>query len=206
MASIPRSLQVAYTLFILVWVPAVVVQYGPSNFLWFCDVANFVLLVALWRRSALLVSSQAVGVLLFQAVWWADYFGRLLLGFHPISGTEYMFDPALPLWLRSLSLFHLAIPFLLLWALARLGYHRRGWRLQCALAAPVFLLSAAVSTPELNLNWVNAPFGFEQVWLPPWLYVIVAWAAVCAVVFYGTHLLLLGIARWRRWRIWGEGS
>ena len=205
MREIPRWLPVTYTLLLVFWVPAVIVQYGASNFLWFCDVANFVMLVAVWRRSALLFSSQAVGVLLFQAVWWVDYFGRLLLGSHPIGGTEYMFDPTLPLWLRSFSLFHLAVPFLLLWMVARLGYHRRGWWLQCAISAVVFPLSAMVSTSSRNINWVNAPFGVEQVWLPPWVYILVAWMACCLVVFYGTHRVLLWVARGRGWRIWGEG-
>ena len=206
MAPIPMWLKVVYTLFVVVWVPAVVVHYGATNFLWFCDVANFLILLALWRSSPLLFSAQAVGVMLFQALWWVDYFGRLLLGFHPIHGTEYMFDPELALWLRSLSLFHLVVPFLLLWALARLGYDRRGWQLQVVLGALLFALCGWISTPDLNLNWVNAPFGMEQVWLPHWLYVLVAWAACSAVVFYGTHRLLLALARWRGWRIWGEGS
>jgi len=127
MSRVPLWLKVAYTAWMLVWVPAYWVHNGPANFLWFCDLASFVLAAALWMESALLVSSQAVGVLLVQVLWTVDVAARLLLGFHPIGGTQYMFDPARPLWVRLLSLFHVAMPVLLVWGLWRLGYHRRGW-------------------------------------------------------------------------------
>ena len=55
-----------------------------------------------------------------------------------------MFDAAEPLWLRLLSLFHVVVPVLLPWAIRRLGYDPRGWKLQTAIAwvvLPVTYLS-----------------------------------------------------------------
>src|ERR1700722_699202 len=53
---------------------------------------------------------------------------------HLVGGTEYMFDPGLPLTIRLLSLFHIVTPPLLLYAIWRLGYDPRGWKLQTLMA------------------------------------------------------------------------
>lgn len=175
--AIPLWLKVLYTLWALVWVPVYWVESGPANFLWLCDIANFVVLAALWLESPLLFSSQAVSVLIIQAAWWIDWLGRLLLGRHPIGGTEYMFDPAEPIIVKLLSTFHLFMPPLLLWAIWRLGYDRRGWKLQTAIAWVVLPLSL-LPDPARNLNWVRRPFGIEQVWMPS-----AAWAVLCMALY-----------------------
>jgi len=197
---VPLWLKVLYTLWAIVWVPVYWVESGPANFLWLCDVANFVVLAALWLESPLLFSSQAVSVLIIQLVWWIDWLGRLLLGRHPVGGTEYMFDPAEPVSVKLLSTFHLWMPPLLLWSVWRLGYHRLGWKLQTAIAWVVLPLSL-LPDPARNLNWVRHPFGLEQRWLPP-----AAWVALCLllyplVLYLPTHAALLAWARSRGRRI-----
>jgi hypothetical protein len=182
---VPRWIKVSWLLWMLVWIPAYSRHYGPANFLWFCDTANFFLLVAIWWESAYLFSALAAGVLIIQIVWCADFFGASILGQHLIGGTEYMFDATIPLAVRSMSLFHLVVPPLLIWALMRLGYHRSGWRFQAVvfwvLLVPSFLLG-----PELNLNWVWQPFGMERPQMP-----LLAWFVVCAVTY---PLVILGIS------------
>ena len=90
---VPLWLKLAWSLWMAVWIPVYWLQHGPANFLWLCDVANFVIAAALWLESPLLMSSQAVGVLAIQLAWATDFLGRLILGVHPLGGTEYMFDP-----------------------------------------------------------------------------------------------------------------
>jgi len=201
MSRIPTWLKVAYALWMVVWVPVYWIHNGPANFLWMCDVANFAIGLAFWFESPLLISSQAAGVLLVQILWAVDYFGALLLGSHPIGGTEYMFEAASPLWLRGMSLFHLAVPPLLLWAVRRLGYDRRGWLLQTAIIWCVLPLSFFVADPERNLNWVWAPFGAEQTLLPAGGYFALLFAAYPLVIFWPSHLALRAWAR--RWRAEG---
>jgi hypothetical protein len=164
---------------------------GPANFLWFCDLANFVVAVALWRESSLLFSSQAVGVLLIQLVWIVDFGAALLLGVHPVGGTEYMFDAAEPLWVRLLSLFHVFVPVLLCWALARLGHDPRGWKLQTAIAWIVLPVTFFFTDPALNLNWLRQPFGVEQTLMPPLAYLVFCMVAYPLVLYLPTHA-----ARW----------
>ena len=78
---IPTWLKVAYTLWMAVWVAAYWIDLGAANFLWLCDLANFVVAAALWLESPLLVASQALSVLLIQILWMVDCFTRLLFGF-----------------------------------------------------------------------------------------------------------------------------
>lgn len=190
--SLPRWIVLAYTAWMLVWVPAYWHQYGLIHFLWFCDTANFLLLVAVWRSSALLFSGLSVAVLVIQVAWMVDYFGALALGFHPIGGTEYMFETSIPWLLRAFSLFHLWVPVLLLWGLRHLGYDRRGPWVATALAwvlVPASYLAHPLD-PDLNLNWIERPFGYEQVWLPDWLYVPFVMVVLPTVLYWPSHLLL----------------
>ena len=189
--SIPLWLKIGYSIWILTWVPTYWIYHGPANLLWLCDVANFFVAAAIWFESPLLFSSQAVSVLLIQVAWMIDYFGRMLLGLHPIGGTEYMFDGTQPYWVRSLSLFHIFIPILLIWAIWRVGYDRHGWQLQTAIAWLILPLSYVAATPEKNLNWLWAPFGISQTLVSPPHYLLFCMFAYPVVIFWTTHRLLL---------------
>jgi hypothetical protein len=188
-APIPFGLKLGFTAWIGFWAPVYWLVNGPANFLWLCDFANFVTCVAIWRGSARLASSQLVGVAFIQIVWAADFASCLALGRHLIGGTEYMFDAAEPLAFRALSLFHLWSVPLLFWLCRRLGYDRRGLRLQVAITAALFVSSALWSTPEANLNWMIAPFGRPTAW-PPLTIAAVGVPVITALVYVPTHLVL----------------
>lgn len=190
---LPPAAKLAYLAWMLVWVPLYWSANGPANFLWVCDFANFVILAALVAESALLASSQLVGVLFIQTLWAVDFFGALVSGKHPIGGTEYMFDPASPLWLRALSLFHLWTLPLLVWMVRRLGYDARGWKLQTGFAALLFPAGMLFGTRAENLNWMWAPFGVPQTLVPPPLF------ALAAVPIAGFALFWTGHVVSRRW-------
>ncbi len=192
--AIPAWIRYGYTAWMIVWTTTIFQIVGPANFLWLCDVANFVLLLAVWSGSALLFSSQATGILIIQCVWILDVLGRILMGFHPIGGTEYMFDPAEAVLVRALSTFHVWVPLLVLWAVRRRGYDPRGWRLQAAITA-VLLPACLLTDPELNLNWIYRPFGIEQTLLPPAGWVLACIVLYPLVLYLPTHALL---ARWAR--------
>lgn len=192
-SRVPFGLKAAYTLWMLLWVPVYWLENGWTNFLWLCDAANFLLLAALWTESALLVSSQLAGITFIQIVWAIDFFGRLLIGTHPVGGTEYMFDDGSPWWLRALSLFHLWTVPLLIWLARKLGHDRRGWQLQALLVLLLFPLGQQLGAPEQNLNWMWAPFGIPQVWLPPLPFAFLGAVVFIAVVLWPSELLV------RRW-------
>ena len=83
----PLWLRLAYTAWIAVWIPAYWRQYGPSAFLWFCDLGNLQILAGLWTGRALFYSWAAVSVLLVQLLWVTDVLGRLTMWLPPCAHT-----------------------------------------------------------------------------------------------------------------------
>ena len=150
--------------------------------------------MALWLESPLLFSWQATGLLLFQSLYTIDLTGAVLTGRHIIGGTEYMFDNQVPLFLRLLSLFHLVTPPILLWAIQRLGYDKRGWKYQ-TLTAWVVVPINYFWRPEQDVNWARGPFFHEQHLLPGLLYLFLYLILVPLLVYWPTHLVL---RRWAR--------
>lgn len=186
---IPLWLKIGWSVWLLVWIPFYWHQYGAQNFLYFCDLGNCFIAAALWLESPLLFSWQACGLLLFQTLYSIDLIGALLSGKHVIGGTEYMFDPHVPLPMRLLSLFHIAVPPLLLWAIWRLGYDPRGWKFQ-TLTAWVVVPINYFWRPQFDVNWARGPFFREQHVVPGIVYLLFYLIAAPLLVYWPTHLLL----------------
>lgn len=196
--QIPLWLKLAFSAWILWWAPAYLGFYGPQNYLWFCNITLFITFIGLWFESPLLISSQLVTVLLVDTIWTIDLIGVLLFGVHPIGGTEYMFLSEIPLDIRLLSLFHVFLPPLLIYAAWRIGYDERGWVLQTFIAWLALSASFLLTDVERHVNWVWGPFATEQTLLPAWQYLLVCMAAYPLIVFLPTHGLILGVRRlWR---------
>jgi hypothetical protein len=187
--AIPGWLRWVALLWLVVWFPAYWHAWGAKNFLQMCDIAVILTCVALWTKSDLLISSQAISSLFVCIAWALDAGWKLILGHHLIGGTEYLFDESKPLWIRLLSLYHLVLPALLLWLLYRMGYDRRGWALQSAIAVPVFIASRYAS-PQKNMNFALADPFFRRQWGPAPVHLLVIWLFMVFVVYMPTHSLL----------------
>ena len=186
---IPLWLKIGWTIWVAWWVPVYWQQYGAQNLLFFCDLGNLFVAVALWRESALLFSWQAVSLLFFQSLYLIDLVGALLTGHHAIGGTEYMFDPHLSTHVRLFGLFHVVIPPLLVWAIWRLGYDRRGWKLQ-TLTCWIVVSTNYFWRPEHDVNWARGLFFRQQHTVPGLVFLAAYLVAVPLVVYYPTHLAL----------------
>jgi hypothetical protein len=194
---IPLWLKLFWTAWVIVWAPAYWREYGPQNFLFFCDLGNLFIAAGLWLESSLIFSWQASGLLLFQSVFTIDLAAALISGRHLIGGTEYMFDPRVVLWIRLLSLFHVVTPPLLLWGIRRLGYDGRGWMYQTVTAWIVVPINY-FWRPQYDVNWARGPFFREQQVVPGFLYLLGYLIVVPALVYFPTHRFLLWMTR--RWR------
>src|SRR4051812_49728697 len=138
-SRLPLWLKLAYTVFMAVLLPVYWANYGPTNFLYFCDVALLISLVGIWIESPLFVSMCAVGILASQALWVVDFLSNLF-GW-PLTGmTDHMFAADHSMFLRSLSLFHGWLPFLLVYLVWRVGYDPRGPPAWNALAGVLVLV------------------------------------------------------------------
>ena len=191
---LPLWLKIAWTLWVLCWAPVYWKQYGAQNFLFFCDLGNLLILIALWSESPLIFSWQAVSLLLVQSLFAIDLAGALISGHHLFGATEFMFDSGKPLMVRLMSLFHLVTPVVLLWAIWRLGYDRRGWKLQI-LTLWVVVPINFFWRPEADVNWARGLFFHEQHMLPPLLYLLGYLLVAPLILFYLTHLFLLWYAK-----------
>jgi hypothetical protein len=192
---IPLWLKLAWTAWILVWVPLYWKHYGAQNFLYFCDLGNLLITLGLWLESRLILSWQTIGLLVFQTLYSVDLIAALILGKHPFGGTEYMFDPTIPLPVRLLGLYHLAVPVLLLWAVRRLGYDPRALKYQILTSCVVVPINH-FWRPEYNVNFARG-IGHEQHLMPGWLYLLGYLVVVPLAVYWPTHQAL---TRWQRSR------
>ncbi|HXA78340.1 MAG TPA: hypothetical protein VNV41_14505 [Candidatus Acidoferrales bacterium] len=185
----PAWIRLSVVVWLAIWIPAYWRTWGAANFLHLCDVAVILTCVGVLTNSALLISSQAISSLLVDAAWafdagWSLFRGRALLG-----GADYLFDGHYPLWVRLLSLFHIVMPVLLLWALYRTGYDRRGWALQCAIALPLFV-AARFTAPATNVNYAFIDPFIHRQWGPAPIHVLITWIFMAFVVYLPTHLVL----------------
>jgi hypothetical protein len=186
---VPIWLKILYTLFVVFLVPIYWRQYGPANFLWFSDIALLLMVPALWLENRLLISMMALSVLLLELVWNADFWVRLVTGKSLIALSAYMFDPKIPVFIRGLSLFHVALPILLVWLLCQLGYDRRAFFWQTLVALVVLPISYLVTNPCENINWV---YGFgekPQTFLPAPLFVLFLMIGFPLVIYLPMHFL-----------------
>ncbi|QGM96308.1 hypothetical protein [Methylocystis parvus] len=200
--SVPLPLKLGFTVFMAVLIPVYWTNYGPTNFLYFCDMALLLTLAGVWLESPLLVSMPTVGILAPQILWVAD-FGFNLGGVRLTGMTDYMFEAATPLLLRGLSLFHGWLPFLLVYLVWRLGYDRRALLSWTALAWGLMLVSYFFlpgPRPDAGLTPVNVDYVFgpsdkaPQTWMPDWAWLTLMMVGLPVALFSPVHLAM---NRWR---------
>jgi hypothetical protein len=193
--TFPLWLQLSYSLFFIVLVVVYWIYRGPANFLWGCDIALTLTLVALWKRAAIAASMALLVTLLPDIVWNTDFIlhlvaGRDVLG---VNATGYMFDERMPLFVRALSLFHVFLAPLLVWMVYRLGYDSRALIAMTLVTWAVLPLSFIVSDTEQNINWVFGVGPLPPAWMSEQVYLILFMLAVPVIIFLPTHHLM------RRW-------
>jgi hypothetical protein len=172
-----------------VYLPSYWIAYGPANFLFLCNLSVVLVAIGIWTCSRLLLSSQAVGILLVGAVWTLDAAFRLITGAHLIGGTEYMWDPQWPLVTRLMSCYHVILPVLLVSALRRIGYDPRGYLLQSALAI-AGVAAGRLFGPAANINHAYVEPLFGRTWGGPLTHVAAVAGFLVLLVYPVTHLLL----------------
>ena len=197
-SRVPLGLKLAYTAFMAVLIPVYWRYYGPANFLYFCDVALILTLIAIWPENALLISMCAVGILVPQALWVADFLAHAM-GV-PLTGmADYMFDANRSVFLRMLSLFHGWLPFLLVYLVWRIGYDQRAFWSWTALASALLLICfflMPAPTPNAGLTPVNINYvwgmsdSVAQTWLPSYVWLAGQLVGLPLLAFAPTHVVL----------------
>jgi hypothetical protein len=200
-ARLPLWLKLAYSGFMAVLIPVYWHYYGPTNFLYFCDVALILTLAGIWIESPLLISMCAVGILVSQMVWVMDFVAHIF-GVSWIGMTDYMFLADHSAFLRGLSLFHGWLPFLLLFLVSKLGYDGRALLAWTLLAWTLILVcfifmpgpSADAGLLPVNINYVWGPSdAAAQTWVSPGLWLAGLIVGLPLLFYAPVHFLLMRI-------------
>lgn len=195
---IPLWFRLTYTAFVLILVPLYSVGYGFANFLWFSNIALLSTVLTIWLRLPLLASMQLLSVGLPELIWTGDLLLGLGLGGESLIGlTGYMFDERIALHLRLLSLYHLFIPWILVWLVWRLGYDERAWLAQTLLAWTILLICYFFTDPNDNINWSFGPGDAPQDVISSWLYLALIMIAYPIAIYLPSHFLVRRIMRQR---------
>ncbi len=191
------SLRIAALVWLVVWIPIYWRTWGASNFLQFCDIAVILTCVGLLANSRLLLSSQAVVSPRVDLAGMVDAASQLFFRHRLTGGTDYLFAAQYPLAIRLLSLFHVVLPFLLIWVLYRVGYDSRGFVLQSVVTAVAFAASR-FTTPAKNMNFAFTDPFFRRQWGPPAVHIAVSLLFMILAVYLPTHIFLQKFFRLRR--------
>jgi len=178
-------------LWVAIYLPSYALAYGWANFLFLCNIGILIAALGIWLGHRLLLSASGVASIFIGVVWIIDFSGKLLTGHAPLGVTAYMWDPQYPLFTRMLSLYHAIWPLLMLYLLGRIGYDRRGWRLQGAIALPLIVAGRFAGGPAENINfaWTDPVWGMQLGPTPIHLATI---AAATLFVLYGaSHRILI---------------
>jgi hypothetical protein len=194
---IPLVLKLGCSLFAAVTFAAYAAYYSfAHSFLWFSSLALLITCVALWFESPLLASMQAVSVLLLELCYTLDFLIRLMTGQFVFGLSVYFFQAEdSPWWVRAFSLFHIPLPFLLLWLIWRFGYDRRAWWLQTGVAWVLLPVCYFFTDPADNVNWVFGPRGERWEFLPRWIWLVLLMLALPLLVYLPTHTVLQKLFR-----------
>ena len=160
-----------------------------------CHVGAFLIGLALWLESPLIMSWQAVSLLMADLIWTIDFVCALTINVHPFGATYYMFKPEMPQVQRFLALYHAAFPVILIWGIKRLGYDRRGLWAQIATCFVLFPLSYLLAKPEENINWVYGPFEKQQQLVSPIAFLFISMVLYPMVVYVPSHLVMMLLVR-----------
>ena len=192
-------LKCLYSLFMLILIPVYLKNYGPTNFLYFCDVALLLTLVGIWREDRLLISMCAVGIIGVQVFWVIDFV--VTLAGYPLTGfTAYMFKSETSLFLRSLSFYHAWLPFLLAYLVFKTGYDKRGFPLWTGLAWALILIAFFWLPPPatdagltpVNVNYVWGLKDTEaQTWMPAYAWVALMIVGLPGFFYWPVHKILV---------------
>lgn len=173
---------------LLIMIPVYWYNYGVQNFLWLCDCGMIFTLIALLSHNTLTMSFIAVLGFMGELVWNIDFFAQLLWQHKGFNLATYMFDRQWSLPLRSLSLFHVFLPFIWIFYLHEFGYDPEA----VYYAIPFYWINIITvykfTSIQENINWVFLP-QLNHWRMKPIIWLLLLAVAYPLVVIIPTHFV-----------------
>jgi hypothetical protein len=163
--------------------------------LWLSHLGFFLTIIALLFQQPLFISIACVGLLPQELAWNIDFFYQLFVRSSLFGFADYMFNVKFPLFLRSLSLFHICLPIIWIWSIVHFGY----WR-KAALYATVLIwinltLVYFFTNPADNINWVFMPLAYQWQFVSPFGWLMFLMIGIPVFIIAPMHLLLKRVAK-----------
>lgn len=182
-------------LWLALFLPVYLTTYGAWHLLFLCNTGILLTAIGILVDSRLLVSSQLLAAPALSGGWLLDVIWHLTTGRPLHGGSAYMWDDTLPLAARVLSLYHLFWPMIVVAWVARRGYDRRAFPLQCAIAAAVFAVALWVAPAAENLNYVFHDPHRDVSHLVPERRALIQLIGLAAVAYWPLHQLAILLFR-----------
>jgi hypothetical protein len=174
---------------LIVWIPAYWHAWGWLNFLHLCDIAVILSCLGILFGNRLLISSQMLATAVPGAIWCLDAGWRVFFHHNLIGGTEYLWDATVPMWVRMLSLFHIALPILLVALCARVGYDRRALILQSGITFVLLVISRWMGAAA-NLNYIFIDPIFHRALGPAPIHFTIILAGTVVLFYLPAHFCI----------------
>lgn len=136
----------------------------------------------------MLLSSQAVNIFVASCAWLFEVCWRLIAGHGLFGGTDYLWDGHYALWVRLLTFYHVLLPIVLIYAISKTGYDRRGLLLQSGIAA-VLLIVGRMMGPAENMNFAFADPVFHRALGPAPVHLVAILAGTIVLTYLPAHVL-----------------
>jgi hypothetical protein len=180
-------LLILYSCFMSVLIPVYWYSYGLINFLYFCDITLILTYIGSIIKNRLLISISAVGILIPQALWIVDFIFTTC-GYSLMHMTDYMYQDKYSYLLRGLSLFHLWLPFLLLYLLGKWGYDSRAVHYWNVIFFCVIVLCYNIIDKNINFIWGLGDKHQTSMHHTVWFVMVLLSAPT--LIYYPTHYIL----------------
>jgi hypothetical protein len=174
---------------LIVWIPAYWRAWGWLNFLHLCDIAVILSCLGILFGNRLLISSQMLATAVPGVIWCLDAGWRVFFHHNLIGGTEYLWDATVPMWVRMLSLFHIALPILLVALCARVGYDRRALILQSGITFVLLVISRWMGAAA-NLNYIFIDPIFHRALGPAPIHFTIILAGTVVLFYLPAHFCI----------------
>ncbi|HEY6124584.1 MAG TPA: hypothetical protein VIV63_08025 [Steroidobacteraceae bacterium] len=167
-STLPLGLKIFLAAFSLTLIAYNTLFQGVHSLLYFCNVALFLGTIGICLERALPVAMAAVGVVMIQLLWSVDL-ALTAAEVSPVRMTAFMLNDNLPVFKKVLALFHAWLPFVLIFAMSRLGYDPRALVSWTVVTWALLLVSylflprppAPPDDPTLSVN-INFVFGLNM--------------------------------------------
>lgn len=129
----------------------VFIMHAPLRTLWFSSTGLAVTTIALFTRSSFLITSMFSALTVIEGIWDIGFLSKLLINKTIPGVAEYMFQPNFPNWEFGITLYHLFLVPVIIFALIKVHkIHKLGW-----LGATIFTSIVAFATYTLVKNGDN---------------------------------------------------